>query len=438
MPTATDTLKDLRKVLDQKQAELDSITQQIQVKGDTVVLPQGQSEAMKALLDEIQQIEAACKAIETGNRVKSYLDAPEGSGVDANPYMPAGPSVKSIGQAVIESEAWKAWRADRSRHSVSIEIKDASWWDSTAGMEAKDVWSLAAGTLTRQAFGSDMQRPIVVQPDRSYHLRELFPPEQTTAAVIWGIRQTGFVNAARGVRERTAADGESAPTGGDTDTFGKAPRSKITFENVSYPISEIRHIDYIHQTVLEDEPRLRNVIDGKMREGLRLAEDYDILHGDGQDPNIRGIFQTPGVQTFNRASRPGDPMTSTIRRALTRVQLAEYQATGVVVNPLDWEEMELEKDDMGRLTLVTSIQDGSTLRVWRTRVIPTTAIAQGTYLVGAFGMGAQLFERRGAQVDFSTENQDNFERRVVTVRAYERICLTVDRPEAFVKGSLEE
>jgi hypothetical protein len=62
-------------------------------------------------------------------------------------------------------------------------------------------------------------------------------------------------------------------------------------------------------------------------------------------------------------------------------------------------------------------------------------MTQGDFLVGAFGIGGQIFDREEAQVFLSSEDSDNFRRNLVSVLCEERLARTVQRPEAFVYGS---
>jgi HK97 family phage major capsid protein len=65
--------------------------------------------------------------------------------------------------------------------------------------------------------------------------------------------------------------------------------------------------------------------------------------------------------------------------------------------------------------------------------VETTAMEQGEFLVGA-GAAAQIFDREGVVVELSTEHADYFSKRLVAIRAFERLALAVYRPESFVYG----
>ena len=59
------------------------------------------------------------------------------------------------------------------------------------------------------------------------------------------------------------------------------------------------------------------------------------------------------------------------------------------------------------------------------------------FLCGAFDMGAQIFDRLEIEVLLSTENVDDFEKNMVTIRAEERLALAIYRPEALITGDFD-
>jgi HK97 family phage major capsid protein len=80
---------------------------------------------------------------------------------------------------------------------------------------------------------------------------------------------------------------------------------------------------------------------------------------------------------------------------------------------------------------------GLETRVWRQPVVDTPAIPEGTALTGAFGTGAQLYDRQMANIRIAEQHADFFVRNAVVILCEERIALAVKRPEAFVKGTFD-
>ncbi len=62
-------------------------------------------------------------------------------------------------------------------------------------------------------------------------------------------------------------------------------------------------------------------------------------------------------------------------------------------------------------------------------------MATDHFMVGAFNIAAQVFDRQQAVVEVSTENDKDFISNLVTIRAEERLALAVFRPESFVHGT---
>ena len=84
-----------------------------------------------------------------------------------------------------------------------------------------------------------------------------------------------------------------------------------------------------------------------------------------------------------------------------------------------------------------SVAGGAESQIWRIPVIDTPAIASGTALIGAFGTGAQLYDREAATIRISEQHSDFFVRNALVILAEERIALAVKRPESFVKVTFD-
>ena len=373
------------------------------------------------------EAKSAVVTMKLADEIREFGEAPAYGSVAAGDAGRGGRDMsmegKSLADMFIESDAFQAAKAGRFESANPI----------TANIEGKSIFNFSGGTATIQTLGSAQHTGIAEAARRKWHIRDLFPKSTTNAAVLYGVRELGWTNNAAQVKQRYAADGTSAATGGLTDVFGKAPKSRLALTPVLYPVAEIRHTLDAHKNILADEGRLRTFINTRMVEGVKYAEDYDLLHSVGDGEKITGLFNTPGVQAYTGLAT--DKHSVQVRRAITKALLAEYDPTGLVVSPEMFEQIEVEEDDNGAFRVAVSVAIGAEKRIWRLNVVETTAMSNAKFLIGAFGMGAQLHDRESVSVKVSTENSDNFERGVVTFGGSERLALEIPRPESFVVGT---
>jgi hypothetical protein len=447
MPDTLDKnrIKELTGALQAKAAEIDTIGDSF--KDETghghFVITTEQKDAYRKAIGEAEDIKGLIELEERRGGVTGFLGAaPAGAGgapvaaADAAAGQAAQlhgqREVKTLGQLWMESEHYQDLKAhdfDPGRFQGAFQAGRGI----RALDQAKDIYSSMAGTISVPALGTPQNVGITPRQLRPGRVRDLFPAETTTANLLYGLRETGFTNMAAVVHERTSSAGGPA-TGGPTDVYGLKPASSLNIVPVTYPVATIAHIMYVHRNTLSDEPRMQGLMNIDGVDGVKLAEDYEILYGSGVGDNMTGILNTPGIQVYTGSA--ADPRTAQIRRAITRVKLAYFEATGLVTHPLDWENLELERDAYGAYRLAVSVAMGAQKTVWRLDVVDTVAIQEGNFLLGAFGLGAKLYDREAVSVSISTENRDMFERNAVTMRFEERLALEVSRPESFTLGTL--
>jgi HK97 family phage major capsid protein len=260
---------------------------------------------------------------------------------------------------------------------------------------------------------------VILAPQRRLTIRDLVAPGTTNSNAYEYVRETGFTNNAAVVGEGMAK-----------------PYSDLNFDLENANVRTIAHLFKGSRQILDDAAALQSFIDARARYGLLLAEEAQLLYGNGTGNNLHGIipqaqvYAAPAgvvVQAVQRIDR--------IRLALLQATLAEFPSTGVVLNPIDWAAIELLKDSEGRY-IIGKPQEGTAPRLWNLPVVETQAIVQDQFLVGAFSLAAQILDRMGIEVLVSTENDKDFENNMVTIRAEERLAFAVYRPEAFVTGDL--
>lgn len=385
-------------------------------------------------MKEADEAKAFVQAVEANRSFDAYFDAapvPEAAMAAAAAANGGGGEFKTLADIFIEG---KQFQAARERGSQG----GNPWFDDVqslrGSLEGKSIHALSAGTFTAQSLGTVQHQGITERALRKTRIRDLFPKSSTKASVLHGVQETGWVNNAKQVRQRYAADGVSPATGADTDVWGWKPKSKIQLKTVMFPVATIAHTLDAHKNILDDEPRLRTFLNNRMAEGVKYAEDFDLLHsvGGANSEEITGLFNTTGVQEY--PGEAADKYSVQVRRAITKAQLAEYDPSGLVVSPTMWEAIEVEEDDYGSFRVAVNVAIGAVKQVWHLDVVSTTAMSDENFLIGSFGLGAQLHDREQVNVIMSTENGTNVEHNLVTFRAEERIALEVVRPESFVIG----
>ena len=314
---------------------------------------------------------------------------------------------RSLGQQFVESKGFK-------------DLAESPSQRGKADMQLKATITLAT-TDTLGAAGDTVQvtrvAGIVAPPERRMTVRDLITPGRMDGNALEYVKETGFVNNAGMVAEAAAK-----------------PQSDLKFDLVSTTAKVVAHYVKASRQILSDSSMLASYIDGRLRYGLAFKEEQQLLNGDGTGQNLLGIipqataYAAPGGLTSAQAM---DQM----RLAMLQAELAEYPATGHVMNPIDWTRIELLKDTTGRY-IIGNPQGTTAPRLWNLPIVATQAIAQDKFLTGAFKLGAQLFDRWLARVEVATENEDDFIKNLVTILAEERLALAVYRPEAFIYGDL--
>lgn len=335
-----------------------------------------------------------------------------------------GDHVKSLGELTTESPAYQAMMAGHGKYeSGLIEIP--------RGYQQTKALTLASGSAGD--IPVPYRVPEIIAPSlRPMRVRDLLTVANTTSTSIDYIRETGFTDAATGVQKQGAA---RAVLEG-----GTKPEANLTFTKLSAQTRTIVHWLAATRQTIQDVPQLQAYINNRLLYGLYYAEEVQLLYGNGTDPNLQGIMTVPGSQTYNwSAGEIGDTTVDAVRRAMTKVQLAYYPTTGIVMHPTDWEHIELAKGDDGHYLWLTSLnplyQAGDYL--WKVPVVPTDAIVQGQFLAGAFKLAAFLWDREEANIRISESHANFFVQNMVAIMAEERVALTIFRPEAFVIGSLD-
>jgi HK97 family phage major capsid protein len=232
--------------------------------------------------------------------------------------------------------------------------------------------------------------------------------------------ETTFTNAAAPVAEGSAK-----------------PESALVFDQKTDSVSKIAHWLPVTEELLEDVPAAQGYIDARLQLGVQLAEEDQLLNGNGTPPNLVGVMNRSGLAPAvarNSGATPPETNAEAILRQITAIATSAYvYPDGVVVNPLNWFPIVTMKDSAGQYFGGGPFSALPTANLWGLPVAVTPSIVANTALVGAFGTMSQIFRRSGNRVEASNSHQDYFIKNLVAIRAEERLALAVYRPGAFGK-----
>ncbi len=408
---------DIRAAIEARQAEMRSAldAHHNEVKSDL----EGKHDKVKALAEEAlgkaqrgedlsnATKELADEALTALNEAKARLDEVEQKLArrvsDEEKNLP-----RTMGELVVNDPIVQAFignNSARGRASVEVKAIISALTTDAAG---------SAGDL----IVSDRLPGVIAPPQRRMTVRDLLTPGRTSSNSVQYVKETGYTNAAATVSETTGPI---------------KPQSDIKFDVVASNVTTIAHWVLATRQILDDVPMLQSYIDGRLRYGLALVEENQLLNGSGTGTDLAGIYTqatafTPPITIPATVTR-----IDVLRLAMLQTALSELMSTGVVLHPADWAAIELLKDEQGRF-IVGNPQGTMTPTLWGQPVVSTQSMATGKFLTGAFQLGAQIFDRMDAVVEISTEDDQNFRKNLVTVLAEERLALALYRPEAFVKG----
>lgn len=280
------------------------------------------------------------------------------------------------------------------------------------GLDMKTLFSTTAGyppQTLRSGYVSEspQRRPVVA---------DFIPQENTTE------------NAYKYVREDTFTNNAAPKAEGDA-----APESALAFIEVTGVIEDIVNLLPVTQRTLDDVPGMEGLVSNRMFLMHQLAEEDQLVNGNGSTPNLVGFLSAQNLQTQARGN--DDTFTASLK-AMTLVRTAGNSKYGwaepsaLIVNPTDWQNIILAKDGQGRFMFGDPSSPNTGRTLWGLPPVITNAIAAGTMLTGDFVTHSLLVRRQMITLAVGWIN-DDFAKGRVALKMVSRSCLVIYRGQAF-------
>ena len=286
--------------------------------------------------------------------------------------------------------------------TVKLEIKASqSAADITSGSDYATIESGVGQIATRQAL-----------------MKQLFPVQAISTEYLKYNDQETIVRDAENVAGCAAS----------------THNSKITWQVRTLQMSKVRDFVDLCVDMVDDYDYVEGEIRNLVSTDVALKVDQQLLLGTGVYPELNSVdavASTFGAGSYALAIQDAT-LIDLIKVGAAQIsdfgQNNKFMANTVLLNPVDAVKMQLLKDADGNYIVPNWItSDG--VNIGAMRVIANQLVPADEMYIFDSTKGT-IFQRRGATVEMAFENRENFEKELVTVKAYERLNFRVRNVDA--------
>lgn len=376
-----------------------NLTEKLAAKSEEVAnlksaVEDGDEEAVEQLAQAVEDAEAIQAAVEEAEKADELL-----KGI-------AAPAVKKV-----DEDAPARTLGEFAAKGLDMDAVKSGAKRATTGFGFKAATDIHVSTPI------EVVSQNVVDVQRNPQIRNLFGAES-----INGTSLKYFVLGTTKGAPASVAEGAAKP------------QFQVSYTSVTASLQKIAGWYYETDELVEDNEFLRTSIDNRgLFELDQAVEGY----------LVSSLLATSGIQTLAPA---GSALAADdLFKAITNIKTAtNYDADAIVINPADYQVLRLAKDGNDQYygggyfygpygNAAVAEQPG----IWGLHTVVTTAVEQGTVLVGAFRPGASVVTKAGdgVNVEVVTGDHDDRTSNRVTVIVEERLLLATRLPAAFVKVS---
>lgn len=325
-----------------------------------------------------------------------------------NEAVPARAEAKSVGDSFVADKAYTDFVSGAATSARAVITLDKASTPTTVGTTGPEATSLAP-SFYAGVFGT---------PNIPQKIEPLIPHIAVTTDSVDYVTVADTIGAA-GVAEA-----------------GAIPESKFTPTLAKANVVNVAHYTKITKQLADDAPALAAYINTKMLYGLQNKVESQIVNGNGTAPQLKGLL-APGSFTNASAQLAGAKNLFDLLLLLQGVaETAAYEPEALVLNPMTWAQLAMEKDSQGRY-LLGGPGLAANKSVWGIPVVTSSAVPAGKFIFGNFTQTVTIYDRQQVAVEMTGTNEDDFTHYLYTIRASRRLALAVEVPAGIFAGDFK-
>lgn len=236
------------------------------------------------------------------------------------------------------------------------------------------------------------------------------------------------------IQQTAKADGEFIAEGTAKTEY------ELKYQEVSKQVKKVASIIKISKEMLTDLPFMQSEVNNDLMLGVENEIEDQLLNGTGLTVNLEGMLANATLFTAGTFAGTviNANLADVIRVAVANIQSANFNATHVVLNPVDVAKLQLIKTTAGEYTYPMFYMDPRTaeVRIAELAIVSTNYMTAGTFLVGDMSKD-NLRMRETMNIQMGYVN-DDFKLNLVSILCEARLVNFIKANDfgAFVKGNI--
>lgn len=324
--------------------------------------------------------------------------------------VPAKAEAKSVGDSFVADKAYTDFvsgAATSARAVITLNKGDDST-PTKVGTNGPNATSLAP-SFYAGVFGT---------PNVPQKIEPLIPHIAVTTDSVDYVTVADTINAA-GVKEA-----------------GAIPESTFTPALAKANVVNVAHYTKITKQLADDAPALAAYINTKMLYGLQAKVESQLVNGDGSASQIKGLLADGSYTNASEQLTGAKNLFDLLLLLQGVAETAAYTPEALVLNPMTWAQLAMEKDSQGRY-LLGGPGLAANKSVWGIPVVTSSAVPAGKFIFGNFTQTVTIYDRQQVAVEMTGTNEDDFTHYLYTIRASRRLALAVEVPAGIFAGDFK-